>query len=657
LKGLSPAGVGWAFTHVVNGHWHPLTVMVLMLDSQIFGRWAGGFHLVNISLHAMGVMLLFLLLFEMTGAMWRSAFVAAVFAIHPLRAESVAWVSECKDVLSGVFFMLTVRAYVRYARDKGSYAMMMLWLALGLMSKPMLVTTPCVLLLLDYWPLGRLKKLSDFPRLLFEKMPLLLLAALSSMAAVLALKAGNPPVSTYPANPPIAYVTYLWKLIYPSHLALLYPIPQDGWAPWEVFDAIVILAGLSAAVYLLRSKRPYLITGWLWYLGMLVPVAGVMQTGDQAYADRYTYLPQIGILFAVTWLAADWVATRESRRTILGVIAGAIICILAVIGWRQVGYWQNSETIWTHTIESTQDNWSAHGSFGDALNEEGRLDGAIDQYAEALRLKPDDFEARMDLGDILLRERQFGPAIEQFREVLRTKPAYAEADNNLGNALSDEGRTDEAIAVYRQALKLDPAYPQAHNDLGNALLQRGRIEEATGEFEEAVRLKPDYAEAHNNLAYVYLGAGRAQDAIEECREALRIDPSLVLTHNNLATGLFRMGKTEEAIDECKLALGIDPGSVDVQSNLAWILATAEGREFRDGGEALRLASSANEATGGNIPAVLRSLAAAYAQTGDFANARQTAQRALQLAGNGALADELRGDMKDYKAGRAIPNGR
>ncbi len=343
--GLTLAGVKWAFTHVLVGHWHPLTVIVLMLDRQLFGFWAGGYHLVNIALHAACVVLLFCALLEMTGAIWRSAFVAALFAIHPLRVESVVWVSECKDVLSGLFFMLTLLAYVRYARQPrsmGRYAMVLLWFTLGLLSKPMLVTLPCVLLLLDYWPLARLRSPSQFPGLLWEKMPLFALSALSSIAAIFALNYGeHPPITTYPANAPIGYTAYLWKTIYPVNLALPYPLPVGGTPGWQTFDALLLLAAITAGVYYLRRRQPFLITGWLWYLGILVPVIGVMQTGNQAYADRYSYLPQIGLFIAVTWMAAEWAGGARVRRTVLGVLAALILCALAAAGWRQVTYWRD----------------------------------------------------------------------------------------------------------------------------------------------------------------------------------------------------------------------------------------------------------------------------------------------------------------------------
>jgi protein O-mannosyl-transferase len=418
--GLSLESIEWAFTHVVSGHWHPVTILLLMTECQFFGMWAGGFHLVNLILHAASVILLFLILGEITGAPWRSAFVAAVFAIHPLRAESVVWISECKDVLSGLFFMLTLRAYVRYVRSGGRYWPMLLWLALGLMSKPMLVTLPCVLLLLDYWPLRRLQSPAQFPKLFLEKAPLFILSALSGVAAVVALKATPVPTKPYPANIPIAYVAYLSKLFYPVHLALIYPFPKAGTPVWELFNAILILVLVTLGAWLLRRKRPYVITGWLWYLGVLVPVIGVLQGADHAYADRYTYLPQIGIYLAVTWMVADLL---RNRFVPLAVIAAPILCVLSLIAMRQTTYWRDSVTLWRHAIECTRDNFLAHNNLGNALLQQGHAQEAVEEY----------------------------------RDTLQINPAYPGGHDDLGNALLKLGRVDEAIAECRKALQIEPS--------------------------------------------------------------------------------------------------------------------------------------------------------------------------------------------------------
>ncbi len=633
LKGLSLPNIEWAFTHVVSGHWHPLTVMLFMAEAGFFGKSPGGYHLVNVLLHAVVVVLLFLLLLEMTGALWRSGFVAAVFAIHPLRAESVAWIAECKDVLSGVFFMLTLWAYARYARGprrKVSYAMMLLWFALGLMSKPMLVTTPGVLLLLDYWPLGRLKSPREFGPLLWEKLPLFGLCALSSIATVVALKAGSAPTSSYPADAPIAYVAYLGKLIYPANLAALYPLPQDGPPPWEVLDAILVLAALTAGAWFLRRSYPYLAMGWLWYLGMLVPVAGVMQTGNQAYADRYTYLPQVGLCIAVTWAAADWLRRWRHGRAILGTAAAAILCALLAACWHQTGYWRNSETLWTHALDCTKDNLlaynglaeellrqgrtdeaislyrqtdspvavdafgnrlllqgltdqaillyraalqidpnyaEAHIDLGIALYQKGRIDEAIAEYRQALRLNPASAEAHGNLGDALSREGRINEAIAEYRAALAINPDYAEVHTNLGAALFREGSIDESIAEYRQALQLDSRSAQAHNDLGIALYQKGRLNEAIAEYRRSLQLNPEFAEAHNDLGNALSRKGHLNEAIPEYRAAFEINPAYAAAHSNLGAALFQEGAIDASISEYRQAVQLDPRDARTHNDL------------------------------------------------------------------------------------------
>ncbi len=629
LKGLSLSNIEWAFTHVVSGHWHPLTVILLMLEAGFFGNWPGGYHLVNVALHATAAVLLFLMLLEMTGTLWRSAFVAAVFAIHPLRAESVAWIAECKDVLSGVFFMLTLWAYVRYARGcrpKVSYSMMLVWFALGSMSKPMLVTVPCVLLLLDYWPLGRLRKLSEFPRLLLEKLPLFAISGLSSMATVFALKVGNPQISTYPANAPIGYVAYLWKLIYPANLAAMYPPEKGGFAPWMVFNAIVLLAGLTLAVYLWRKKHPYLIVGWFWYLGMLVPVSGLMQTGEQIYADRYTYLPAIGLCIAVTWMAADLTRQWRFRRIGLGVAGVAIPCALMAACWRQTGYWRDSITLWRHAIECGQGGNVAYNGLGEALFQQGRTEEAI--------------EAFQGTGNEIVLD-------------------------SAGDVLLGQGRTEEAIAHFRAALRLDPDDAVAHCELGAAYTRLGRPQEAAREYDAGIKVIREWVEAnpgnvqsHNNLGYALLQRGRLDEAIAECRAALAITPNLPLARENIAVALMREGRTGEAIAEYRSGLELSPNDLRLQNFLAWILATARDPQFRNGADALKIATAANQEAGGNDPGVLRTLAAAYAATGDFSNAVETAQKALELAAaqsNASLADTLRGEIQGYRNGRQIDN--
>jgi len=662
LKGLTAGGIGWAFTHAHADNWHPLTTILHMLDCQVYGLWAGGHHLTNVVLHSACAVLLFLMLLDMTRALWRGAFVAALFAIHPLRVESVAWVSELKDVLSGLFFMLTLWAYARYARgprSRARYAAVVLCLALGLLSKPMLVTVPFVLLLLDYWPLGRLRTVSQLPGLLTEKLPLFALCVLSSIATIIAQRQAIAPdsklaLSSRLGNALVACVVYLEKLVWPSGLAALYPFPTNGPEGWEVIDAILILAALSAGAWLLRRKKPYLLGGWLWYLGMLAPVIGIVQVGPQAYADRYTYLPQIGLCIAATWAAADWAGERRARRAGLGAVALAILCALLVASWRQTTYWRDSETLWTHALECTENNWIAHGNLGLALYDTGRVDQAIAQYGDDLAINPADEKVHSNLGNALAREGRIGDALAEYREALRLNPDDAEARYNLGSTLCRQGRMDDGIAEYREALRINPAYAEAHGNLGTALLQERRIEEAISEYREAIRIDPGYADAHSNLGVALLQQGRTEEAIAEYREALRINPAYADAQCNLGLALCKDGQAGEGIARLDKAIQLQPANPVFQFKMAWLLATAPQPSLRNGARAVQLATQANLASGGADAGILHCLAAAYAQAGRFPDAVKAAQKALQLAGTGsnaALAGILPREIKLYEEGK------
>jgi tetratricopeptide (TPR) repeat protein len=696
-RGLSLHGLEWAFTHVHSNNWHPLTTLVHMLNCQMFGLRAGGHHLINVLLHAACAVFLFLLLLEMTGALWRSGFVAAVFAIHPLRVESVAWVSELKDVLSGLFFMLTLWTYARYARRPeswGRYAMVVVWLALGLMSKPMLVTVPFVLLLLDYWPLRRLESWLRLRPLLWEKLPLCLLALLSCVATVLAQKQAIEAVEPAPfsvrlANAVVAYAVYLGKFIWPGKLAALYPLLIHGPPAWQVIASAALLAALSVGAWLLRKKQPYLLVGWLWYLGMLVPVIGILQVGHQAYADRYTYLPQIGLCLAGTWAAADWAGQRRELQWALGAMAPVIVCAMLIAAWKQTEYWRNSETLWTHTLDSTRENFVALNNLGLARFDEGHTEEAMVMYREALRINPADVEAHINLGNALSRQGRLAEAIARYREAIAIDSADADAHSDLGVALCRQGRTEEGAAEYREAMRINPVLGQPHYDLGLALFQQGRAEEAIAQFREALEIDPNDANTHGRLANALVQNGATEAAIAEYRTALQINPAYVEARNNLGLTLFRQGRTEEAIAQYRAALqnnpayleaqynlgnallrqgrteeaiaaiqkalDLQPANTMIQNNLAWILATAPQPSLRDGPRAVQLAVQASQASGGNNPVILHTLAAAYAAAGQYPSAVETAQRALQLAqANGSLASALPREIELYKAGQPLP---
>jgi len=541
IHGLTPRGVAWAFSfHASN--WHPLTWLSHMLDCQLYGMNPAGHHLTNVLLHTATVIVFFLVLREMTGAFWRSAFVAAVFAVHPLRVESVAWVAERKDVLSGLFFMLTIGAYVRYVRGPrswGRYGLVMFLFALGLMSKPMLVTLPLVLLLLDYWPLQRAEAAG---KLVLEKLPLLALSGVCCVATLLAQNKAIQSVGAYSlsnrlGNAVVTGVVYLGQMVWPAGLAVFYPFPHTGVLLWQVALAGALLVGFSAVAWRQRGEQPWLWMGWLWYLVVLLPVVGIIHVGEQAYADRYTYLPQIGIYIAVTWLAASWVGERLAAGLMAGVLAVLMFC-----AWRQTSYWQNSETLWTHTLACTKDNYVAHINFGKALAQKGKVDDAILEYQEVLKIEPRYADAHYDLGNALCKKGKIDEGIDQYQQALQINPNSVKTRLNLGNVLCATGKIDEAIAQYQQALQINPAFAEVHNSLGRALCIKGRTDEGIAQFEQALQIHPGYAEAHNNLGNALLQKGEVDEAIACYQKALAINPGFALARTNLQNAVLQKQK-------------------------------------------------------------------------------------------------------------------
>jgi len=471
LQGLSWANVEWALTEARVPYWHPLTFLSHMLDVQLYGTSAGGHHITNVILHIASTLLLFGLLVEMTGGLWRSAVAAALFGLHPLRVESVAWIAERKDVLSTLLWIATTWAYVRYVRrpESKQYATVIVLFALGLMAKPMIVTLPFALLLLDYWPLERTGFYSSSQRqavpvraLIKEKIPLFALALLASLGtfsaqrqvgAVESLEAI--PLSLRAAGGLVSYVAYIGDLFWPARLAALYPYPRSV-APTALISAAVILAAVTALVVLARRRRPYLLVGWLWYLGTLVPVIGLIKVGPVARADRFTYVPHIGLLLMLVWGVADLLSRLPRRRLVLAPLAAAALTACTVAARRQVGYWKTSSALWEHTLAITRDNGVAHFNYGLVLATEGRTDEGIRHLREAVRLEPDFAMAHNRLALALDGRGDHAGATVELAEVVRLMPESAEAHSNLGASLAKEGKIAEAIAEFSQAVLLDP---------------------------------------------------------------------------------------------------------------------------------------------------------------------------------------------------------
>jgi tetratricopeptide (TPR) repeat protein len=605
-SGLTWANLAWAFTTGHASNWHPLTWLSHMLDWRLFGAWAGGHHLVSVGLHLVNTLLLFLVLRRATGQMWRSALVAALFGLHPLHVESVAWVAERKDVLSTLFFILALGAYVMYSeahelssapQTPGHNPRMWQWhgatlllFALGLMSKPMLVTFPFILLLLDYWPLKRVgfaetgtdrnTMLRGASLLILEKFPFFVLSIGSSIVTFVVQRYGGSVSAALSlderiANALVAYSRYLAKTFYPAELSVLYPHPGH-WPAWRVVLGAVLMIGITALVVWRGRRRPYAIVGWLWFVGTLVPVIGVVQVGLQSMADRYTYIPLIGLFIMLVWISGDLVQARSSlARPAYGV------CFLVVAGcfWltlNQVRLWRNSGALFEYAVRVTEGNYLAYNNLGYYYSRIGQADKALEHYQKSLQIRPDYEEALNNMGHALAARKRFHEALPFYHAALARGSNRPEVLNNLGNALSELGRLDEAIGYYRKALAADPDNADAHNNLGVALAMRGNFNEAIHELRQVIRLRPAYASAYSNLGNVYAMRGMGDEAISQYRQALRLNPRDAQTHNNLGNALAQKGRGDEAVEHYREALRLNADNPEAHYNLSRVLA-AQGK--------------------------------------------------------------------------------
>lgn len=488
-RGVSVSGVKWAFTHFDKDNWHPLTSISHMADCQLFDLKPGGHHLSNVLLHAAAAVLLFFVLARLTGRVWVSGFVVVLFAIHPLHVESVAWIAERKDVLSAVFFVLTLGAYGWYAQRPtvGRYVTMSILFVCGLMSKAMLVTTPIVLLLLDYWPLNRFEK-SGATKLLLEKLPLLALSAGSSIATLLAqqnweIRLEELPLTWRLENASLACVVYIRQMIWPAKLAVIYP-HEDMLPLWQIAGAVAVLIAITAGVFVLRKKSPYLVTGWCWYLIMLLPVLGLIKVGGLAHADRYTYLPEIGLYLAATFGIVDLAKLWKPAREVTAVAGVIVVLGLAARAWSQTRYWRDGETLWRHAIATTADNDLAHFALADFLAKHQRADEAIAEFQAGLRIEPNSADAETNVGNLLLQTGRGEEAVVHYQNALRIEPNSALAHYNLAVGFHRVRRLPEAIAHYKEALRIQPDYPDADYFLGQALLENGQAGEAERRLEK-----------------------------------------------------------------------------------------------------------------------------------------------------------------------------
>ena len=527
-SGFTKEGLIWAFD---VGNWHPLTWLSHMLDCELFGLNAGWHHLINLLFHIANTLLLFLALGRMTGDLWRSGIVAVLFALHPLNVESVAWVSERKNTLSTFFWMLTIWSYVSYAERPRvrQYFLVLIFFALALMAKPMVVTLPFVLLLMDVWPLGRLrlnsaekgshlvvKRESPF-RLVWEKIPLFVLSAVLCVMTLLSSHLGKAivsiedlPLKIRIANALVSYITYMKKMIWSHDLGVFYPFSAT-YPTWKTVGAGVLLMGLSIMVFVARKKRPYLAVGWLWYLGTLIPVIGLVQAGVQSMADRYTYIPMIGLFIMVTWGVPDFAARWRYRRLVLSISACLLILGLMVCTLFQVGYWKDSISLFKHTVKVTSNNYVFHNNLGVALANKGKYEEAIRHFKEVLKIKPGWVKPHYNLGLAKTGLKRFKGAIEHFYDVVRLKPDHADAHHYLGIMLFSQGRIKAAVTHYQEVLKIKPDSAAVHYNLGIVLMRMGHVKEAAAHFDNVLRINPDDIGARRNLERALLMLRKADE--------------------------------------------------------------------------------------------------------------------------------------------------
>lgn len=622
--GLTGANIKWAFTRGHAGNWHPMTWISHMVDCSLFGLDPGPHHITNLVLHIINTLLLFFILIAMTKRLWPSVFVAALFALHPLHVESVAWVAERKDVLSTFFAFLTIAAYYSYTKKGGAirYMLAIFIFALALMSKPMVVTLPFVLLLVDYWPLGRfdlvksykpntLAKQRSLTWLVVEKVPFFALVIISGIVTFIVQKAGGAmnermqfPFLSRLANAAIAYLVYIKQMFWPKGLACLYPH-----AGTDVSILLAVICGLSliavsAVVFIYRQKFRYLFTGWFWYVGMLIPVIGLVQVGDQAYADRYTYMPIIGLFIIIAWGACDLLKKPAYRKAILLPAGVVIISVLAVLTYIQQGYWRDNFTLFEHAIEVTKDNYvahfciadplringriedaiyhnrkcleiepdytKAHNSLGQALSETGDIDGAIKEFSKAVELRPGVLEPRTNLGIALKMQGDYKQAIEQFTIVLQVHDLIV-VRGHLAEALIKADRPDEALAQCNHILTVEPDNIRALYFAGLISARAGEFSEAEKYLVKALELDPNLMVAKNIYTYVLIRQGRYEEAIKQCRAILQADPAMIKARSDCGLALMKLGRYEEAAQEYKKFLEAKPDSASGHNDLAVVL--------------------------------------------------------------------------------------
>ena len=623
-KGISLEGIKWAFTTFHSANWHPLTWLSHMLDGELYGLNPAGHHWTNVEFHIANTILLFFILFRMTGGLWQSAFVAALFALHPLHVESVAWISERKDVLSSFFGMLCIAAYRRYVIKSSikSYLLVALFFSLGLLAKPMLVTFPFVLLLLDFWPLKRFQFQHDFHleskkptadsirrnyRIILEKVPLFILVVISCIVTYFAQKSEGTiksiaalSLKSRIANAVVSYISYALKAIWPHNLAVFYPHPGNTLPSWKVAGGALLIVAACYGAIRSAKKYPYISVGLFWYLGTLVPVIGLVQVGDQAMADRYTYIPLIGIFIIISWGVPNLVNRWRFKEIFLGISAGTLLVALSLNTCFQLNSWKNGITLFEHAVSVTENNYQAHNNLGTAYGRSD-LDKAISHYRKAIEIKPNDEMAFYNLGSAYLEKGDIDEAIHHFLKALNIKPDYPEALNNLGEALVKKGdydkainyfktalktdskkanayinlanvlflqtRSDEAVSIYKGILQNDSGNADVHYNLANVLSSQNKIEEAVLHYKETLRIDPKYSKAYYNLGNIFLSQEKIRESYVHYSKAIQFNSNYVQAYNNSGVILFRLGKYDKARVFFLKAVQIDPNYSFAKKNL------------------------------------------------------------------------------------------
>jgi tetratricopeptide (TPR) repeat protein len=560
-SGITSEGICWAFTTRYFELWNPLVWLSFMFDYQLYGLNANGYHLTNFILHILSTLLLFWLFNRMTQAIWKSAFIAAFFALHPLHVESVAWIAERKDVLSAFFWMLTLCSYVYYTEKPAikRYLFVFFSFVLALLSKPMVVTLPVIMILLDYWPLKRfeMQKGNSVLWQLKEKLPFFVLSAVFTIITLIAQQKPYEKDASFPlfsrlANAPVSFVTYLVKTFWPYNLSVLYPFSPHI-PVWQITGAFLLIIIVTAIVILTAKRLPYLCVGWLWYAIIIVPVIGIIQVGNQVIADRYTYLPLIGISIMLAWGIPSLFRSEDMRKKILYPVAIAFLAIMTFLAWKQCGYWKNSAEICRHVLQVTQNNYTAHINLGSVLFDEGKTEEAISHFSEAIRIMPNLVLSYDKRGVAYAKSDRNQQAIEDFNKAIHLRPDYADAYYNRGTLYQKVGQYQSAIDDLSEAIRLKPDNLHAYFNRSEAYIYLGRYQPAIDDLNKIIRLDPTSFDAYNNRGFIYIKLGRYQQAVEDYSEAINLKPDYADAWNNRAFVYLNTGKIASGCEDAQKA--------------------------------------------------------------------------------------------------------